>query len=84
MFIYKIIIIINALSFYEGFFKKYNYIKILLVKLKKSQKEKEKAFYLIPRTRPHYFLIKISNSKAPSNRCLHASSRKVCVSGRKK
>ena len=56
MFIYKKIIIINALSFYEGFKKKYNYIKILLVKLKKSQKEKEKAFYLIPRTQPRYFL----------------------------
>ena len=44
MFIYKKIIIINALSFYEGFFKKYNYIKILLVKLKNYKNKKKKPF----------------------------------------
>ena len=42
--------------FMKVFLKKYNYIKILLVKLKKSQKLKENAFYLIPKTQPHYFL----------------------------
>ena len=48
LFIYLFILRIQTRSHNPSRFKK--------VKLKKSQKEKEKAFYLIPRTQPHYFL----------------------------